>query len=419
MFEPTVPPASSPAVEVSGVTDGLILALVDQLEAGAVVTFHLSGDQTAAGSFVPSAATSVGPATASSIASPTTLPDGTPLTEGTTYWARAVASNAVGDAPAGPAASGSPDRSRPRSLITDTLKSLRAILDRLDIGQAYIDADEGFMIPNPPPPNGGDRTWSRIPFDGVSPMVMLIDLIATRLSVQGVAEFLDRVTFRRRAMAADGVSAPSLAPTVAPHWPAVATTAGTAGLALDPSNAARWVTAYVVPFTSQTPQRVGLRSVMKTTGAQATFHTGATTQATAVAGLTVIGQRIYVLSQLTGFTSQWKVSVFDTVGAQAPWTWIRLDEVDQVEVISSQVASARPRRLADTPRYASDVVLRSRRGLFTRVRVPGTDDQSLTDEERDRLVESWLSAHLGSILTVEPRDVPGKCGERDCLEPHP
>lgn len=208
--EPTDPPASSPAVEIHGTADGLVLEVQEEFAATTTLDFHIS----TAPDFEPTAATLSGSAR-SAVFIIVNLPDRSRLAPETTYYVRVVARNNVGAAPAGPVASGSLDPSVVSELVAAKLVAGFVLAGAIQVGNITIDPANGIVVPLS---NGG---VIHIPADGTAATVDAhINArslnVENDLAIDGYGELGGELQLRT------GISNPLIAPTITSGWPSYA-----------------------------------------------------------------------------------------------------------------------------------------------------------------------------------------------------
>lgn len=212
---PTEPPASSPAVEVHGTIDSLVVEVIEEYAGTTTLDFHISTEP----DFVPSAATLSG-SSRSAVFVIVSLPvdDGEgnittePLVLDTVYYVRTVARNVVGPAAPGPVAPGVLDPSKVSEIVTARLVAGFILTGSIQVGNITINPETGITIPQS---NGGTIT---LPADG-SAATVDAHINARSLNVEkdwslnGDGELAGDLKLRV------GVPNPAVAPALSSGWP--------------------------------------------------------------------------------------------------------------------------------------------------------------------------------------------------------
>ncbi|WP_109507363.1 hypothetical protein [Nocardioides speluncae] len=204
---PTAPPATSPALTVTGAPNALIIR-ADEVAASTEIEYHISTTD----GFIPSGAT-LSVTTRATVYVLEKLPDGSPLQLDTTYYLRAVAKNIIGSAAAGTQAFAQLDVDAVRTVVAAEVVAGFILAGRIQVGVAYIDAEEGLVIPQP---GGGTIT---LPVDGVTPAQITAHLIARSLTVEDNANFYGLTQLFGTVRLANGVTNPTQPAGVSRTWP--------------------------------------------------------------------------------------------------------------------------------------------------------------------------------------------------------
>lgn len=212
---PTEPPVDSPAVEVHGTADALVVEVLGEYAGSTTLEFHISTTP----DFTPTAETLSG-ASRSAVFVMTDIPvsDGAGgttrerLQPDTTYYVRTVATNVVGAAAPGPVASGVLDPSVVSEIVTARLVAGFVLAGSIQAGNITINPTTGITIPQS---NGG---VIHFPADGspadVDAHINARSLnVENDLSINGYGELAGDLQMVR------GVSTPTSAPTIATNIP--------------------------------------------------------------------------------------------------------------------------------------------------------------------------------------------------------
>lgn len=215
--EPTEPPASSPAVEVHGTIDSLVVEVIEEYAGTTTLDFHISTEP----DFVPSAATLSGSSRSAVfviVSAPVTDEDGIvttePLALDTIYYVRTVARNVAGAAEPGPIAPGVLDPSKVSEIVTARLVAGFILTGSIQVGNITINPETGITIPQS---NGGVISF---PADG-SAATVDAHINARSLNVEkdwsinGYGELGGDLVMRA------GIPNPSVAPTIGQGWPTI------------------------------------------------------------------------------------------------------------------------------------------------------------------------------------------------------
>ena len=217
---PTAPPAASPTLTVSGLSEAIVLRATP-VEPSTLIRYQVAPDVDGnPGTWVDLP----GAPSRSLVYIATSGPDGLALNPDATYHFRTQASNGVAPDPA-PSAStaGAIDLSAITAVVAAEIVAGFILTGRIQIGAAYIDATEGMVVPHP---NG---RVTRIPFDGVTPATISAFLIAIGLSVEGNANFFGLVQVFSTMRFANGVTDPTEAPTLSATWTSILGVSGDFG----------------------------------------------------------------------------------------------------------------------------------------------------------------------------------------------
>ena len=170
---PTTPPAGSPEITDLSGTPGAIIISVGNVEPGTWINYHISTLQ----GFTEGPLTQVA-SSQSTVMVAKALADGTPLIPDVTYYVMVQAENSLGLAPQlSEEKSVQLDLDSVTSVIAERLVAGFILTGRIQVGQAYLDANEGIVIPQP------DGTQIRLPIDGSSATISA-HLIARSLTVE-------------------------------------------------------------------------------------------------------------------------------------------------------------------------------------------------------------------------------------------
>lgn len=212
---PTEPPVDSPAVEVHGTADALVVEVLGDYAGSTTLEFHISTTP----DFVPTAETLSG-TSRSAVFVITEIPvsDGAGgitrnrLQPDTTYYVRTVATNVVGAAAPGPVASGVLDPSVVSEIVTARLVAGFVLAGSIQAGNITINPTTGITIPQS---NGG---VIHFPADGspadVDAHINARSLnVENDLSINGYGELAGDLQMIR------GVSTPTSAPAIATNIP--------------------------------------------------------------------------------------------------------------------------------------------------------------------------------------------------------
>lgn len=207
---PTAPPGPTPDLTVTAGVDLFILRVAnsDPEWSGVQIEYHATQAEDGV-TFAPTAgdpATLIG--TTNGVLVARTLADSTPFAIGTDYAFAAIArvgANVVD--PSAPQVARL-DPSAVEDVVAAQIVAGFILTGRIQIGQSYIDADEGFVIPQP------DGTSTVIPFDGVSPATISGFLIANGMTMKDGAYFYGLSQISGRFLLNNGVPDPKQAPTV-------------------------------------------------------------------------------------------------------------------------------------------------------------------------------------------------------------
>lgn len=148
--EPTEPPESSPAVEVHGTIDALVVEVIEEYAGTTTLDFHVSTQP----DFTPTAETLAGSSRSAVfvIVSAPVVGEGgavtwAPLALETTYYIRTVARNVVGAAEPGPIAPGVLDPSKVSEIVTARLVAGFILTGSIRVGNITINPETGITIP--------------------------------------------------------------------------------------------------------------------------------------------------------------------------------------------------------------------------------------------------------------------------------
>lgn len=215
--EPTEPPASSPAVEVHGTADSLVVEVADDYAGTTTLDFHISTEP----EFEPTATTLAGSSRSAVfvITDIGVAGEGGVITRerlqlGVTYHVRAVAHNVVGPAAPGPVTSGSLDPSVVSEVIAARLVAGFILAGAIQAGNITISPESGIVIPLS---NGGVITF---PADG-SPATIDAYVHARALNVEGDLSINGYGEVGGDMMFTAGVTTPSQPPAITWGWPSV------------------------------------------------------------------------------------------------------------------------------------------------------------------------------------------------------
>lgn len=214
---PTEPPASSPAVEVHGTIDSLVVEVVDEYAGTTTLDFHISTDP----NFTPTANTLAGSSRSAVfviVSAPVVGEGGAvtwePLALDTIYYVRTVARNVVGAAAPGPITPGVLDPSKVSEIVTARLVAGFILTGSIQVGNITINPETGITIPQS---NGGVISF---PADG-SAATVDAHINARSLNVEkdwsinGYGELGGDLKMRA------GIPNPSVVPTIGQGWPTI------------------------------------------------------------------------------------------------------------------------------------------------------------------------------------------------------
>lgn len=178
---PTDPPASSPDPIVTGGPDFFVIRSANQASswAQANIEYHVTIDGS-----VPTAgdaATKLGETKGVLVAKK--LPDGSDFSVGVDYHFRAIAKNVVGYGPVSNDMVARLDTAAVENIVASEIVAGFILTGRIQIGQSYIDANDGVVLPQP------DGTTTRFPVDGVTPATISGFLIANGMTMKDGAYF--------------------------------------------------------------------------------------------------------------------------------------------------------------------------------------------------------------------------------------
>lgn len=198
------PPEESPAVTVTGMPSGLVIA-AEKVASTTLITYHIG----ITSDFIPDTDTASGPATHSTVHVANTLPDGSPFVAGTTYYVRTVASNTAGEAAPSDAVEARLDLDAVADLIAAQLVAGFAIVGSIQIGAMTIDADNGLDIPG----------ILNIPVNGIDVPSWLGFFTALGLTVRDNLNIYGIAQLAGKIIASNGISDPRVKARLSADWP--------------------------------------------------------------------------------------------------------------------------------------------------------------------------------------------------------
>jgi hypothetical protein len=216
--EPTEPPDSSPAVEVHGTIDSLVVEVLDEYAGTTTLDFHISTTP----DFTPTAETLAGSSRSAVfviVSAPVVDGDGNvtvePLKLDTVYYVRTVARNIVGPADPGPIATGVLDPSKVSEIVAARLVAGFVLAGAIQVGNITIDPTNGIVVPLS---NGGTI---HIPADG-SPAQIDAYINARGLTVENDLTINGFGELAADLLMSAGVTDPTVAPVTSSAYKSVA-----------------------------------------------------------------------------------------------------------------------------------------------------------------------------------------------------
>jgi len=216
---PTDPPSASPVITATGTVDAIVVEATN-ITPDETIRYYIS----ATSGFTPGPSTLYA-TTNSTVLVITSMPDGTPLQgirpglnpgddplSPVPYYIVAISENAVGDAPPSDEISVTLNAAVVSTLVAVKLVAGFILTGRIQIGQMYIDADDGIVIPQP----GGGAI--RFPVNGTAATFSGILTAIQQLTVSGSATFNNSVLVQAAMRLGSGVSDPTEPPAVAHDW---------------------------------------------------------------------------------------------------------------------------------------------------------------------------------------------------------
>jgi hypothetical protein len=303
-LNPVEAPTVSPDLEIFESAEFLVV------KAGATdvttkIEYHISTTD----GFTPDA-TTLSRTTSSKLENIGTLPDGTDLALDTTYYLRAVATNAAGSAPPSAQVSGSLDPSKVSSIALAEVAAGIVMAGRIEVGNGYWDPDEGLVLPQP---NG---TATRLSNDGVTPSTLsgyaVLDgaSVADNLNLYGLAQEFG--TYRLT----NGISDPAVKAGMSRTWNSLQTNVGFPGAQhglADNSAGTQWVV--VGSFGN-----ASITTIDKSTGVSGPVAPSGTDwrpKFDAQGGIVRIGSSYYVMGYDGNRGSWWVYQLNSTFGKTA------------------------------------------------------------------------------------------------------
>lgn len=216
--EPTEPPASSPAVEVHGTIDSLVVEVLDDYAGTTTLDFHISTTP----DFTPTADTLAGSSRSAVfviVAAPVVDEVGNVTTEplklDTVYYVRTVARNVIGPADPGPIATGVLDPSKVSEIVAARLVAGFVLAGAIQVGNITIDPTNGIVVPLS---NGGTI---HVPADG-SPAQIDAYINARGLTVENDLTINGYGELAADLLMSAGVTDPTVAPVTSSAYRSVA-----------------------------------------------------------------------------------------------------------------------------------------------------------------------------------------------------
>lgn len=304
---PVEAPTVSPVITTTGMPNS-ILVRAENIDPTSEIQYHMSTDPL----FVPGPTTASGPPTRSTVYIVSELPDGTPLKEGSLYYFRAVAQNALGAAEPSPVVEGSLNLEAVKSVVAQEVVAGFILTGMIQIGMITIDANDGIKIPQ----SDGSMTQLRADGGGNTfagqAILDALDVLGN-LNIRGLYNFVNGLV-----TLGNGVGNPRQQLDVTVSWASTKwTNAGynRRGLADNPSLSADlwWTTDTVGTLASN------VQAWVKSTGA-AYAGFDVLDGWLALGGLTIVGDRIYVLcaqrtaDKTTWVRDNWRVLIYDLLG---------------------------------------------------------------------------------------------------------
>lgn len=210
-FVPVDPPPTASAPIVTAGPDFFVLRVdnADAAWANATIEYHVTLDAT-----TPTAGDSdTLLAATKGVLVARTLPNGAPFQTGTTYTFWAIAVNAAGSAPSSPPTTAVLDPSAVQGIVTSEVTAGFIVTGKVRVGQAYFDADEGLVLPQP------DGTVTIFPVDGVTDAAISGFVAANGLAVHSGAYFYGVSQVSGELQLGAGVKNPTVAPKIVQSHP--------------------------------------------------------------------------------------------------------------------------------------------------------------------------------------------------------
>jgi hypothetical protein len=294
-----IAPEVSPGLTIHGTPNALVVR-ADNVEAGTEIEYHIS----LVDGFTPGPGT-LSVTTMSTVYVLLTMPDGTPLDPDTTYYMRAVATNALGTAPPSPQAEGTLDLDAVASLIAEEIVAGFVLAGRIQVGQAIIDANQGIMIPQP------DGGMIHLPVNG-DPATVTAAIIAREITIEDNLAIRGEGSLQGLLHLASGISKPTVKPTVTNHWsmrPIGAFGTGAGGVTDVYRGLEEWSpTEYIVGVNYfGGALRIINRDAGLTWGGDLPGSSDDWGMGFVLAGMCVIGSAIYVIGQISDANNRWYV----------------------------------------------------------------------------------------------------------------
>jgi len=295
-------------VTVKGTADGLVVSVDGTPDVFTSLTYHLTDTvATDPGTgepvpFTPAAATQVGGPTRATVAMLTTLPDGSRLRPEATYYVRVVASNVLGEAPAGSMGLGALDASIVSELVTGKITGGFALLGGMQVGQITIDPDTGITVPHP----GG---VTHLPADGSAASfagkIETDDLdVNGGLSINGETNFVNGTL-----NLANVVTAPTKLPTVSHTWDYTAPIGADTWTLTETTNGTGWASVELV--------KNQIRTYNKTTGALLASYAAPLTYK--LWGVTAVGGSYWAVAASIGMNDIYLLKISASGAKQGEW----------------------------------------------------------------------------------------------------
>lgn len=292
---PTEAPISSPAITVSGMPSGFVVS-TENVHPSTEIEYHVSTVEN-----FTTDETTLSVTTKATVYVVPNLPDGSSFVPNQIYYFKVVAKNVVGSAPPSAEVSSSLNMDAIETVIAAQIISGFILTGRIQIGQIYIDANEGIVIPSPAgetilPADGSGSTFrGEGTFDALT--------VLGNLNIRGLTNFVQGLI-----TLATGVPNPGQQPVIATQYDAVSTPEGDDGgfyrkglVETDDEwgwvEAPTWAEYSHMQFISKIGGNWAFRNFDSLVGWQA------------LGGATKIGTRYFLLSRQKSNPSNWRILV--------------------------------------------------------------------------------------------------------------